>query len=278
MSETRRQRGRPKGTGIDDSITLRTITSLLAGNAELKPTTAIRRSGVTDPSVVRRLREKLKLVPVATGTPQIPARRSQVLPPVRPTVLARGPTAARDIKTPAQLSGQLSGQSSSKSSAQSSRSNASPNPAQPPVPLQTNPPLIQDTAVRSSRPPVPGASGPETSPAVAPAAADTNQTKAQQERTTAQPEPAASQQDSNPKPDAPSNDPLQVLPSPDPQLEALRLSAEAAAAMSRLYLHCLNHATQTSPLSLALSGQTMMSQWFASVMSAQIAARQKPKA
>jgi hypothetical protein len=57
----------------------------------------------------------------------------------------------------------------------------------------------------------------------------------------------------------------------------MRLAAEAAAAMSRLYLHCINNAAQTSPLSIALNGQAMVSQWFASVMSAQIAAQRKPK-
>lgn len=47
--------------------------------------------------------------------------------------------------------------------------------------------------------------------------------------------------------------------------------------MSKLYLHCINHATQTSPLSLALSSQAMLSQWFSGLMTAQIAAQRKPK-
>ena len=37
-----RRRGRPKGTGIDDSDTLRRINSLLSENTKLKPTTAIK--------------------------------------------------------------------------------------------------------------------------------------------------------------------------------------------------------------------------------------------
>lgn len=60
MSETRSRRGRPKGTGIDDRQTLTAIAHLMAGNPALKPTTAIRSLGVSDPSVIRRLRDKFK--------------------------------------------------------------------------------------------------------------------------------------------------------------------------------------------------------------------------
>lgn len=54
-------RGRPKGSGKDDWSRLQQIAALIAANPALKPTTAIKRIGVTDPSVIRRLRDKFHL-------------------------------------------------------------------------------------------------------------------------------------------------------------------------------------------------------------------------
>lgn len=62
MSDTRAPRGRPKGSGIDDSQRLDAIARLIASNPQLKPTTAIRAIGVSDPSVIRRLRDKFNTV------------------------------------------------------------------------------------------------------------------------------------------------------------------------------------------------------------------------
>lgn len=59
MSETKTGRGRPKGSGLNDSAQLAAIAKLLANDPNLKPTTAIKMSGVSDPSAVRRLRDKL---------------------------------------------------------------------------------------------------------------------------------------------------------------------------------------------------------------------------
>jgi hypothetical protein len=58
MMAHRSQRGRPKGTGIDDRLRLREIARLVAANPGLKPTTAIKSLGISDPSVIRRLRDK----------------------------------------------------------------------------------------------------------------------------------------------------------------------------------------------------------------------------
>lgn len=58
MTPTRSGRGRPKGTGLDDSAYLEAIVNLIAANPEMKPTTAIKDLGFTDPSVIRRLRDK----------------------------------------------------------------------------------------------------------------------------------------------------------------------------------------------------------------------------
>lgn len=54
------RRGRPKGSGIDDSRLLREIAAMLSEDPELRPTTAIRNMGISDPSTIRRLRDKFK--------------------------------------------------------------------------------------------------------------------------------------------------------------------------------------------------------------------------
>lgn len=55
------RRGRPKGTGIDDSDRIARLDELLRVHPELKPTTAIRLMGYTNPSAIRRLRDKYKV-------------------------------------------------------------------------------------------------------------------------------------------------------------------------------------------------------------------------
>jgi outer membrane biosynthesis protein TonB len=241
MSETprtSRRRGRPKGTGIDDSATLRNILAMLVANDDLKPTTAIRRTGITDPSVVRRLREKLKLEP--------------------PPALAA---------SPAEPVAQMPSNRASISPVSSQPPKSEPGQSIPVAATPTSqPPRTQDTAARISQPPAKPAKAPSTPP---PKPAQRETAQAPRTEVPPQPEPQ-----SGPGPSASA---ASAPPPPDPQLEALRLSAEAAAAMSRLYLHCVSNAAQTNPLTLALTGQTVMSQWFAGLMQAQIAARQKPK-
>jgi hypothetical protein len=58
MTPSKPGRGRPKGSGLDDAAQLRAIASLLAADPELRPTTAIKNLGISDPSVIRRLRDK----------------------------------------------------------------------------------------------------------------------------------------------------------------------------------------------------------------------------
>jgi hypothetical protein len=60
------RRGRPRGSGLDDRVSLRAIADLLEADPALKPTTAIKRIGVTDPSTIRRLRDKLRVEAEAT--------------------------------------------------------------------------------------------------------------------------------------------------------------------------------------------------------------------
>lgn len=54
------KRGRPFGTGLDDSAKLQALAKLLREQPDLAPTTALRALGFDDPSVIRRLRDKFK--------------------------------------------------------------------------------------------------------------------------------------------------------------------------------------------------------------------------
>ena len=67
MLHTPGRRGRPKGTGIDDNERLTQLDALLRIHPDLRPTTAIRQMGYSDPSAIRRLRDKYKIFTIATG-------------------------------------------------------------------------------------------------------------------------------------------------------------------------------------------------------------------
>jgi hypothetical protein len=58
-------RGRPKGTGINDSDRIARLAELLRLRPDLRPTTAIRLMGFSDPSAIRRLRDKYKVFSLA---------------------------------------------------------------------------------------------------------------------------------------------------------------------------------------------------------------------
>ncbi|MFT3732592.1 MAG: hypothetical protein QM780_14430 [Hyphomicrobium sp.] len=60
------RRGRPKGTGIDDSDRIARLDELLRVHPEMKPTTAIRLMGYSNPSAIRRLRDKYKVFALKT--------------------------------------------------------------------------------------------------------------------------------------------------------------------------------------------------------------------
>ncbi|MGI9523272.1 MAG: hypothetical protein ACR2PG_16680 [Hyphomicrobiaceae bacterium] len=81
MSGEKRRRGRPKGTGIDDWERLLSIANLIEQNPKLKVTTAIKVLGFTDPSVIRRLRDKYKAHKVRLSQVRVlQAKPSQVQP------------------------------------------------------------------------------------------------------------------------------------------------------------------------------------------------------
>ena len=230
MSNPPRPRGRPKGTGINDRDTLQAISKLLARNTDLKPTTAIHMAGITDPSGVRRLRDKLKSIPL-----EAPSMKLVALPP-------RGNRAGQRPKR---------------------------NPAR----RQTSPgeflastPATSAAATPSHRPPPPQ----DVSAAASyrqPASAEPRRVEPAEALIPPPPQQLPQPSASN---SATPADPGIRQPLADPQLEALRLAAEAAGAMSRLYLHCMNFAAQTNPYSLALRSQTVMSQWIIGMLNAQI--------
>lgn len=58
--KTGRKRGRPPGAGIDDAPRLQKIAALMAADPKLRLTTAIKKSGVYDPTPISRLRRKWK--------------------------------------------------------------------------------------------------------------------------------------------------------------------------------------------------------------------------
>lgn len=58
MDERKTSRGRPKGSGIDDKDTLLKIAAIVAADPDVKRTSAIKQAGVTNPSTIRRLRDK----------------------------------------------------------------------------------------------------------------------------------------------------------------------------------------------------------------------------
>ena len=66
MIETKARRGRPIGTGIDDSDRIARLAELLKIQPDLRPTTAIRVMGFADPSTIRRLRDKYKALQTST--------------------------------------------------------------------------------------------------------------------------------------------------------------------------------------------------------------------
>lgn len=79
MSTKKTRRGRPKGSGIDDSAPLLQIAALMAEDPDLKPTTAIRRLGISEPSTIRRLRDKFKVFS-QEQLPRKNVREKQFLP------------------------------------------------------------------------------------------------------------------------------------------------------------------------------------------------------
>lgn len=69
MAEQKRSRGRPKGTGIDDTDHLEQVREMIVRDPSLKPTTAIKALGFENESVIRRLRDKYNATYAVRSTP-----------------------------------------------------------------------------------------------------------------------------------------------------------------------------------------------------------------
>lgn len=92
MTAAHARRGRPKGSGINDEQRLVEMSRLLNADKRMKPTTAIKAIGITDPSAIRRLRDKYNVLHGdghATSPPQYRAAPSgaRTAPPARATPL-----------------------------------------------------------------------------------------------------------------------------------------------------------------------------------------------
>lgn len=84
MVETKIKRGRPIGTGIDDSDRIARLIELLRTQPELKPTTAIRVMGFSDPSTIRRLRDKYKAAQAVSPATPVSSAGGAVRTPKKP--------------------------------------------------------------------------------------------------------------------------------------------------------------------------------------------------
>jgi hypothetical protein len=111
MTPTKASRGRPKGTGLNDAAQLQAIADLIAADPALKPTTAIKTLGITDPSIIRRLRDKyhLEADKLQTGLP-VPSAHAQRPAPEPLRLVARETgvaprSAALAVARPTKVSG-----------------------------------------------------------------------------------------------------------------------------------------------------------------------------
>lgn len=107
MSRKKVGRGRPIGTGVDDTARLKKIAAMIAADPSLKPTTAIKAIGVTDPSSVRRLRDKFTSmqgvanVPASPGKSEPQRARAVALKAAKETAKRSAPRPETPAATPA---------------------------------------------------------------------------------------------------------------------------------------------------------------------------------
>lgn len=97
MSAERMGRGRPKGSGMDDRAQLEAIAQLLQGDANLKPTTAIKQLGITDPSDIRRLRDKFRQLAARDGA--LPSADDRAVADGAPEASVAVVAASSDLKS-----------------------------------------------------------------------------------------------------------------------------------------------------------------------------------
>lgn len=77
MQVAKARRGRPKGSGIDDTDRIARVLELIRREPGLRPTTAIRQMGITDPSAIRRIRDKYnRFIRAASPDAQLPQHQA----------------------------------------------------------------------------------------------------------------------------------------------------------------------------------------------------------
>lgn len=280
-----RRRGRPKGTGINDTAILGRINALMAANAALKPTTAIKQAGVTDPSIVRRLREKLK--PNTSDTPlpgsiTTSSSRQRTTPRQKPatSVVLKKQSAARLPSAAASPSSLTTKQIKPLPQRTEPEAKSPPEQTQPRDPMKereiallaaylkalqaTAVPSLEDELAASTKPLHASISSPATAAPQSPAQSQTE---------VAPPQPA------DPRPQAPASQPPGMMfpfmppflqpfmpksTAPDPivqkQAEALKLSVEVMTAVTRLQLFAYQSTIAATPLGNMLQAQSMMGQ------------------
>jgi hypothetical protein len=294
-----RRRGRPKGTGIDDQSVLISIQALMASDRAMKPTTAIKRRGITDPSMIRRLRDKLRSPEPAITRPLTTSVAAKIVtdaeplvrnPPVqtpqprKPVIRPATQAPQRDIiatTTTPQASPQPAPQPTSK---------PEPNAAQRETALlaaylqamlqqQTTGPTL--TVGRPDEVPLPSPPAKPTPPA-------TEMPQAMPTPPQPLPLPPPSQianpmagftmpgmpnflQPFLPKPDAAAPQ----TPSATRQMEAMKLAVEATTAIAKLQLHVTENAAAYSPMAMMLQGQSFMGQLMIASLTGQLATLQK---
>lgn len=97
MKNSKRGRGRPIGSGLDDGPTLKTVADMIVVNPSLRPTTAIRRTlGTPGESTIRRLQVKWKAV-AAEYLADARDRRAVTLTPARRAGASYTPQTARQL-------------------------------------------------------------------------------------------------------------------------------------------------------------------------------------
>lgn len=203
MTETVTRRGRPKGTGIDDGDRLAAIARLLADNPEMRPTTAIKAIGVSDPSIIRRLRDKYaevaKSLAAELPRPQVPVEnaaqslsKNSDMPPVEVKKLAAAARMTEAAAKPARRPRTVAA-----TAASSNRRQAEPLPA------------LAAVGVKTSATPAP-ARKPKKEPAVAAAVAPA----AERDTTTTARSPRVAKRPSAPNRPARATKPAGAAPAP----------------------------------------------------------------
>lgn len=291
----RRKRGRPVGTGIDDRAIIARITALMAADPTLKPTTAIRRAGITNPSVVRRLRDKVSgRTPVQTSAAIDP-------PPVTPRPAVPRHTAG--IARPARSDRSADPVPARDAALRAAGASTAPAPSRPEhVPLPPDPEpdakrkrealllaAYLEALAAQHAPPGGSTSGPvpPRQPAAPPPVREPDPASPRAP-------PAPDHQEKNPARPVPggftfpffppfmqpyTQPPAASAPAADPNaaamtrnMEAFRLSIEALTATSRLQLYLYQNALAGTPLGVMLQGQA----WVGQMLLASLAGFAKP--